>query len=140
LVNFPILRYADVLLMVAECENEVNGGPTTLAYQCINAVRQRAGIAVLAGLNQEDFRTAVKNERAMELCFEMTRRFDLIRWGEFKANMNALVARAKNGSNWTLGPSNVYTYFQVSDTYNYFPIPSNEMSVNKAIKDNNPGW
>lgn len=140
LVNFPILRYADVLLMIAECENEINGGPTALAYQCINEVRQRAGIAVLSGLDQDKFRDAVKDERAMELCFEMTRRFDLIRWGDFKKNMNALVARAKSGTNWNFGPSNVYTYFQVSDAYNYFPIPSNEMAVNKKITANNPGW
>ena len=140
LVNFPILRYADVLLMVAECENEIHGGPTALAYQCINEVRKRAGISSLSGLDQENFRNAVKDERAMELCFEMTRRFDLIRWGDFKKNMNELAARAKSGTNWNLGPSNVYTYFQVSDAYNYFPIPSNEMAINKKITVNNPGW
>ena len=140
LINFPILRYSDVLLMVAECENEIHGGPTTLAYQCINMVRQRAGIATLTGLNQEDFRNAIKDERAMELCFEMTRRFDLIRWGDFTKDMNALAERAKSGTNWNLGPSNVYTYFQVSDAYNYFPIPSNEMAINKKIVANNPGW
>ena len=140
LVNFPILRYADVLLMIAECENEIHGGPTALAYQCINEVRKRAGISSLSGLDQEKFRNAVKDERAMELCFEMTRRFDLIRWGDFKKNMNELAARAKSGTNWNLGPSNVYTYFQVSDAYNYFPIPSNEMAINKKITTNNPGW
>ena len=140
LVNFPILRYADVLLMIAECENEIHGGPTALAYQCINEVRKRAGISSLSGLDQENFRNAVKDERAMELCFEMTRRFDLIRWGDFKKNMNELAARAKSGTNWNLGPSNVYTYFQVSDAYNYFPIPSNEMAINKKITVNNPGW
>ncbi len=140
LINFPILRYADVLLMVAECENELNGGPTDLAYQCINAVRNRAGISQLSGLDQNAFRQSVKDERAMELCFEMTRRFDLIRWGEFTKNMNELAPRAQSGTNWTQGPSNVYTYFQVSDAYNYFPIPSNELAVNKKITGNNPGW
>ena len=140
MVNFPILRYADVLLMIAECENEIHGGPTALAYQCINEVRKRAGISSLSGLDQEKFRNAVKDERAMELCFEMTRRFDLIRWGDFKKSMNELAARAKSGTNWNLGPSNVYTYFQVSDAYNYFPIPSNEMAINKKITANNPGW
>lgn len=140
LINFPILRYSDVLLMIAECENEVNGGPTDLAYDCINAVRERAGIAPLSNLGVESFRQAVKDERGMELCFEMTRRFDLIRWGEFTKNMNELAPRAQSGVNWTLGPSNVYTYFQVSDSYQYFPIPSSEMAVNKLITGNNPGW
>lgn len=139
-INFPILRYSDVLLMVAECENEVNGGPTPLAYNCINAVRKRAGISELSGLDESGFRQAVKDERAMELCFEMTRRFDLIRWGEFTRDMTALVQRAQAGKNWQLGTNNVYTYFQVSDTYNYFPIPDNEISVNSKITSNNPGW
>lgn len=137
-INFPILRYADVLLMVAEAENEVNG-PNELAYKCINEVRIRAGLTSLSGLSKEEFRQAVKDERAMELCFEYTRHFDLIRWGEFAKNMNALVSRAQAGENWTLGPSNVYTYFQVSNIYNYFPIPDAEISVNKKITQN-PGW
>lgn len=140
-INFPILRYADVLLMIAEAENEANNGPTTLAYDCINEVRERAGLDDLPeGQSQEVFRQAVKDERAMELCFEYTRRFDLIRWGEFVKNMQELVPLAQSGENWTQGPSNVYTYFQVSSTYNYFPIPDEEMSTNKAITQNNPGW
>ena len=141
-INFPILRYSDVLLMIAECENEINAAPTDLAYDCINEVRERAGIEVIdkGSMNTEDFRQAVKDERAMELCFEMTRRFDLIRWGEYVQNMNALVQRAQSGENWNLGPNNVHTYFNISEAYNYFPIPALELSVNKLIKDNNPGW
>lgn len=139
-INFPILRYADVLLMVAECENEINNGPTALAYDCLNQVRTRAGIDALSGLSKEEFKQAVKDERAMELSFEMTRRFDLIRWGEYVKNMNELAPRAKSGTNWQLGPTNVYVYFQISDAYNYFPIPASEMAVNKKIAKNNPGW
>lgn len=140
-INFPILRYSDVLLMIAECENETHSQPTTEAYNCINEVRKRAGISKLPqNLDTEDFRQAVKDERAMELCFEMTRRFDLIRWGEYVQNMNALVQRAQSGENWNLGPNNVHTYFNISEAYNYFPIPALEMSVNKLITKNNPGW
>lgn len=140
-INFPILRYSDVLLMIAECENETHDQPTTEAYNCINEVRKRAGISNLPqNMDKEDFRQAVKDERAMELCFEMTRRFDLIRWGEYVQNMNALVSRAQTGYNWNLGPDNVFTYFDITETYNYFPIPALEMSVNKLITKNNPGW
>lgn len=140
-INFPILRYSDVLLMIAECENETHSQPTTEAYNCINEVRKRAGISKLPqNLDTEDFRQAVKDERAMELCFEMTRRFDLIRWGEYVQNMNALVSRAQTGYNWNLGPDNVFTYFNITEAYNYFPIPALELSVNKLIKENNPGW
>lgn len=139
-INFPILRYADVLLMIAEAENEANNGPTTLAYQCMKEVRERTGLNELPDMTQEEFRQTVKDERAMELCFEYTRRFDLIRWGEYVKNMRALVTEAQSGNNWTQGPTNVYTYFNISSTYNYFPIPDAEMSVNKDITQNNPGW
>lgn len=144
-LNVPLLRYSDVLLMVAEAENEVNGQPTTLAYKCLNQVRQRAGIATYneGSLSKDAFRKAVKDERAMELCFEFTRRYDLIRWGEYVKEMNALAPRALQGANanWATGPNySVYTFFQINDAYNYFPIPDSEMSVNKAITQNNPGW
>ncbi|WP_196068660.1 RagB/SusD family nutrient uptake outer membrane protein [Bacteroides faecis] len=139
-INFPILRYADVLLMIAEAENEANDGPTALAYQCLKEVRDRTGLSELSDMTQAEFRQTVKDERAMELCFEYTRRFDLIRWGEYVKNMRALVTEAQSGNNWTQGPTNVYTYFNISSTYNYFPIPDAEMSVNKDITQNNPGW
>ncbi len=141
-INFPALRYSDVLLMVAEAENEVNG-PNQLAKDCLYEVRKRAGLTdPLPEMDQDLFRQAVKNERARELCFEYTRRFDLIRWGELVQNMNELVSEATNGnaSGWKQGPSNVYTYFQITSAYNYFPIPDAEMAVNKSITENNPGW
>ncbi|WP_298109203.1 RagB/SusD family nutrient uptake outer membrane protein [uncultured Bacteroides sp.] len=144
-INFPVLRYSDVLLMIAEAENEINPAPTTLAYQCLNAVRNRAGISTFeeGSLDKDAFRQAVKDERGMELCFEYTRRFDLIRWGEYVSSLNALASRAQQGAagNWTGGDTySVWTFFQITDTYNYYPIPDTEMSVNTAITENNPGW
>lgn len=137
-INFPILRYSDVLLMIAEAENELHGPEN--AYSYLNDVRKRAGAKEISGLNKDTFRQMVKDERARELCFEYTRRFDLIRWGEYVKNMNALYNAARAGGEWNQGPSNVYTYFNISDTYNYFPIPDAEIAVNKAITNNNPGW
>lgn len=143
-INFPVLRYSDVLLMIAEAENEINAAPTTEAYDCLNEVRRRAGIVEYTegSLSKEQFRQAVKDERGMELCFEYTRRFDLIRWGEYITNMNALVSRAEQGLNWTNGNGTygVSNYFNITSAYNYFPIPDSEMSVNNAITTNNPGW
>lgn len=144
-INFPVLRYSDVLLMIAEAENEINNGPTQLAYDCLKEVRDRAGIETkdMSVFDQGSFRQAVKDERAMELCFEYTRRYDLIRWGEYVTNMNALASRALQGAgaNWNNGDKySVYNFFQITDAYNYFPIPDSEMSVNKAITENNPGW
>ena len=85
-INLRIMRYSDVLLRAAECENEVNG-PTQQAIDWINQVRQRAG---LADLKLADFNTADKLfeqianvERPKEFGCEWGRGFDLIRWGWF---------------------------------------------------------
>ncbi len=81
-LNWPIYRYAEVLLMFAEAENEANG-PTAAAYDAINQVRARARLLPLAGLSQDSLRAAVRRERSWELAFESKRLFDLKRWGFF---------------------------------------------------------
>ena len=85
-INLRMMRYSDVLLRAAECENEVNG-PTANAFKWIDAVRTRAG---LAPLDQTRFNTADKLfeqianvERPKEFGCEFGRGFDLIRWGFF---------------------------------------------------------
>ncbi len=85
-INLRLMRYSDVLLRAAECENEVNG-PTQQAIDWINEVRRRAG---LADLKLADFPTAdmlfeqIANvERPKEFGCEFGRGFDLIRWGWF---------------------------------------------------------
>src|SRR5690606_10315969 len=77
--NWPIYRYADVLLMLAEALNEE--GKTDEAYEYINTVRTRAGLDILVGLNQDEFREAVYHEERVELAFENKRWFDLLRTG-----------------------------------------------------------
>lgn len=135
--NFPILRYSDVLLMLAEAENEVNG-PTTLAYECINLVRRRAELGDLSGLNQRDFRIAIKKERAMELCFEALRRWDLIRWGDFYDAMNGMTTYISSDE-WGSSFKYATNYYKVSKTSVYYPIPDWELSTNQLIEQN-PGW
>ena len=141
-INFPLLRYSDVLLMISEAENEINAAPTTLAYECVNKVRSRAKINTLSGLTKDQFRDAIKKERAMELCFEATRRFDLIRWGGYPETMKAVGTEMTNnlGTRWPLTMGFASDYFKVPVSYYYLPIPSYEMSVNKLIYYNNPGW
>lgn len=85
-INLRLMRYSDVLLRAAECENEVEG-PTQQAIDWINQVRSRAG---LANLKLSDFTTAdmlfeqIANvERPKEFGCEFGRGFDLIRWGFF---------------------------------------------------------
>lgn len=138
-INSPILRYADVLLMLAEAENEING-PTPLALSCLNQVRDRAMIYLIESASQEEFRTLIQNERAMELCFEGgLRRWDLIRWGIYSRTM--LIMQGYSGrTGWASSYSYASKYYQVTDAYQYFPIPEKEMSLNKGIKKQNPGW
>lgn len=137
-INFPVLRYSDVLLMIAEAENEVNGPDNALQY--INQVRFRAGITQLAGLTQAQLRDKIKNERAMELCFEGSRRLDLIRWGDYITNMIGLANSIPNDSKWPAGSKIFSKYYSITPSYLFLPIPATEMAVNTAITRNNPGW
>jgi starch-binding outer membrane protein, SusD/RagB family len=87
--NFPILRFADVLLIYAEAANMAAGGPTPEAYEAINMVRRRAfnldqttpsvTADLPAGLSQTAFDAAVIEERNHELSFEYDRWFDIVR-------------------------------------------------------------
>ena len=84
-INWPVLRYSDVLLMYAEASNEYNNGPTAEAKSAFEKVRTRAfggtsNIGVTPTTYQ-DFRNAIINERKLELGFESLRRTDLVRWG-----------------------------------------------------------
>lgn len=84
-INYPIIRYADILLLYAEVQNELNGGPTADAYTAINAIRTRAyaGVAhdLTPALSQADFRDSVFLERRKEFIQEGHRWFDLVRRG-----------------------------------------------------------
>jgi hypothetical protein len=86
-INVRLMRYADVLLRAAECENEVNG-PTQQAIDWINAVRGRVALAPLslatfAGNADKLFEQIANVERPKEFGLENGRGVDLIRWGFF---------------------------------------------------------
>ncbi len=88
-LKWQIIRYADVLLMYAEAENELNG-PTVAAYNAVNQVRRRgygksitspdATVDLPAGLSKSSFFNAIVKERSLELGGEGIRKYDLIRW------------------------------------------------------------
>ncbi len=86
-INFPLLRYSDVLLMYAEALNELNNGPTQEAINAVKEVRKRAfsgdETKAAAGIptTHDDFLTFIQQERKLELAFEGLRRTDLTRWG-----------------------------------------------------------
>jgi len=227
-INYVILRYADVLLMRAEAENELNEGPNADAYDAINQVRRRAfqpevfgkkainikpgtqgsgyltpptvtitggggtgatavatisattnpttgvvtagavvritltnagtnytsapTITITGGsgtgatataeladtdipqnLNKDDFFAALKNERALELCFEGLRKYDLMRWNILGSSLLATEAALKayranypyvGGTNFKPGRNELY------------PIPQRERDYNKELSQN----
>lgn len=142
-INFPILRYADVLLMYAEAVNEYAGAPDDLARECVRLVRSRAGVATdpsaLAGY--DSFRALVRNERGRELAFEGLRKWDLIRWGQFVTAMNAYGDQAAD-ERWIRDDTSQLAEeigANVRPKHVFLPIPSKELSVNKLLKQN-PLW
>ena len=110
-INWPMIRYSDVLLMFAEAENEINGGPTPAAIAALEEVRTRGfgGNASIIGATPGDFEgffSAIVNERALEFGGEGIRKYDLIRWNllgtklnETRANLVALAARSGQYAN-----------------------------------------
>lgn len=124
-VNYPVLRYADILLLYAETLNEINGGPGADAYMAINRVRRRAQIDDLpTGLNQSQFREAVFLERRKEFIQEGNRWFDLARRGGNYLYDALRKLPAKTGA-------------AVKDTL--YPIPQSERDLNPLLTQN-PGW
>lgn len=138
-INYPVLRYADVLLMLAEAENEANGNPTELAYTAINEVRKRAGIGEVENLSYTQFQQEVRDERARELCFESLRKYDLIRWGIYYDTNHTKLAEATNDKRWTTS-----SYYKAAKDYSanteekhrFLPIPMKELGVNLLLKQN----
>lgn len=76
--DWPVLRYADVLLMLGEIENELNG-PTQKAWDYLNATRNRAGLDDIQPSSRAEYRDAMAKERRLEFALENQRWFDLLR-------------------------------------------------------------
>lgn len=104
-INWPMMRYSDVLLMHAEAENELNG-PTSNAREALRRVRIRAftesawAVKVdqyIAGISttREKFFNAIVNERAWEFGGEMIRKYELIRWGIYHQKIAKMVEDLK---------------------------------------------
>jgi len=135
--NFPIIRYADVLLMYAEAENELNGPGGAL--NALNQVRARAKATPLNPTTKEAFRQAIQDERARELCYEGVRRNDLIRWGIHLDVMRAEAATIRQNAPAAFKAVAAMGE-ALSEKDRYFrPIPLYEFSVNPKLVQNE-GW
>lgn len=145
--HWYLMRYADVLLMLAEAVNE-SEGPTQEAYDAVNAVRRRAfgkpqddesGEADLApGMSADEFREAVRTERAHELCFEGQRKQDLIRWGIYYEKVMETYELLED---WREGFSDYYVggEYTIKGRHELLPIPQREMDKMEKYYQN-PNW
>jgi SusD family. len=128
--NWPVYRYAHVLLMLAEALNETGAGDP---YPYINAVRERAGLDPLAGLDQEAFREAVAHEQRVELAFENHRWYQLLRTGKAIEVMTQHGIEEKERlTRLSDAAYNIQTHKLL------FPIPEREIRLNGF--EQNPGW
>lgn len=127
-INFRVIRYADVLLMMAEVENETTGPAAALPY--INQVRARADVAMPAYptaqfpvTTKEQMRTAIQHERRVEFAGEQVRNRDIRRWRKLGFLPSEPIP------NW-------------NQRYLLLPLPQSELDNNSALSnsDQNPGY
>jgi hypothetical protein len=105
-IDWPILRFSDVLLMFAEADNELNGAPSQAAIAAFEEVRKRgySSNAALIGTTPGDhdgFFNAIVKERSLEFGGEGIRKFDLIRWNLLKQRLNDAKINLTNMANRT---------------------------------------
>ncbi|MET3498650.1 tetratricopeptide (TPR) repeat protein [Mucilaginibacter rubeus] len=126
-INERLMRYADVLLMYAECLNEL--GQTNDAYQYIQRVRSRVGLPNLAtvkpGMSQAEMRDQIGHERFLEFSLEGHRFDDIRRWGWLQdaAKLAWLKSRDPEFNTYTAGKE-------------YLPIPLSEVQTNVGLVQN----
>ncbi len=134
-INFPLIRYADVLLMLSEAYNE--DGQLDKAVTELNKVRERSN---MPGLNsaahltvngKEDMFERIMHERAVELAGEGHRFSDLRRWGLAKEMLNNKIEKGLTGAN-------LFTR-KFEDRDYLWPIPAQEIEVNPELTQN-PNW
>lgn len=122
--NWPVLRYADVLLMRAEALNEIGYVAGGEAFDILNSIRRRAGLAEKTAQeagSQAAFRLAIEQERRVELAFENHRWFDLLRTGRALEVMNA-------------------KGFNIQPFRLLLPIPLTQIQINPDRIQQNPGY
>lgn len=125
-INHRILRYADVILMLAEAANELGEGATAAAN--LELIRNRASgnlgptrtiVPVIPFVSKDQMRTAIKNERRWEFAMEGYRFYDLVRWGDAQA---------------VLGP------LGYAQRARFYPIPQKAIDLSGGVLTQNPEW
>ncbi|MEZ4905302.1 MAG: RagB/SusD family nutrient uptake outer membrane protein [Spirosomataceae bacterium] len=130
-INYMVFRYADVLLMFAEAQNEVSG-PTQAIYDALNLIRKRAGMPnFLTGLTKDQMRTEIRHERRIELAGEGLYYHDIRRWRTAETLMNTDVFNFAGGKIGTRKFNKDRDYL--------WPVPTVVLQNNPALEQN-PGY
>ena len=137
-VDVPLIRYADVLLSLAEALNEQNKISDAATY--VNMVRKRAGIALLNSnsytqvAGQDDMRNRIRREKRWELACEGTLYFDELRWGTWYDSKLYEGSGLKECWGQT-----VISWTKNGDYYTKWPVPATERQLNTSLSQND-GW
>ncbi|MDR0711434.1 MAG: RagB/SusD family nutrient uptake outer membrane protein [Prevotellaceae bacterium] len=137
--NFPLIRYADILLLQAECLNEL--GETSSGVALVNEVRRRAWGGTLpddmkwsSSMSKDEFLEKIMDERMRELCFETWRRMDLIRTGQY-------IRRVSKYNRWA---NERWGDAGFPENRILWPIPQDEINTNEDFASDpnaqNPGY
>lgn len=134
-LNVPMIRYAEVLLIYAEAQNEADGGPNQQAYDAMKAIRDRAQLttAAIGTFSQPAFREAVWRERWHELCFEGITWFDMVR-------LRKVYNHETNGFDEFVGHVNTNSNQALQEKHLLFPLLKQEMVNNPNLRPQNPGY
>lgn len=147
-INFPILRYSDVLLMHAEA---IIGGrfgtadATTDAVNSLNIVRERAGLDPYIGsVVHNDFFKVLVDERLREFCFEALRKQDLIRWDLLKDKLDETNAAIKAHPDYVSTNTIHQIYLEAGENFDrskhlLLPYPLQETQMNDYL-DQRKQW
>lgn len=123
--DHPLIRFAEILLMYAEAQNEVSG-PDATVYDALNKIRTRVGMPnVTSGLSQTDMREVIRNERRIELANEGFRWNDIRRWGianQVMKSINNIQGNSVQKRVW-------------ESKHNRLPYPIQAVDRNPKLKD-----
>ncbi len=133
-LNVPLIRYAEVLLIYAEAQNEI-GGPNDMAYNALKSIRDRAKLTTppLGDYSQASFREAVWRERWHEFCYELITWFDMVR-------LRKVYNETTQGFDNFVGHINLSSNQPLQEKHLLFPLPVPEMQNNPNLKTQNPGY
>jgi starch-binding outer membrane protein, SusD/RagB family len=137
--NFPLIRYAEVLLNRAEALNEIGYQPDGEAFELLNQIRINAGLPALTAVdlpNQEAFRDRLRDERRIELAFETKRYFDLNRYGILKDVIQAQMEY----TGLSFPQQRLVPHPITGKEYFLYPLPAIEFVNNAQLGEQNPGY